>query len=268
MSVCDLLGMPAARGLFRRAIAQSGPPNAMSMDRAEEKTAKLMAELGIGDPARLRDVPASALLDAQARVVAERGAGPLPIMPVVDGTSIPVPPLRAIEEGVARDIPLVIGTNRDEAKLFMVGDPKNRDPDEAVLHRRIERAFSVNDIALGPDDAIGAYRSARIERGQPTDPRELWSAIETDRMFRIGSLRAAEAQARQQAATYCYLFEWESPAMGGALGSCHALEIPFVFGNLAAPTMDRFAGSGPAADRLSQQMMDAWIAFARTGDPT
>ena len=123
-------------------------------------------------------------------------------------------------------------------------------------------------MALGPDQAIDAYRAARKAVGLPTDPRELWSAIETDRMFRIGSLRAAEAQARHQSGTYCYLFDWESPAMGGALGACHALEIPFVFGNLSAPTMDRFAGSGPAAERLSHQMMDAWIAFAHHGDPS
>ena len=268
MSVCDLLGLPEARGLFHRAIAQSGPPNAMTMARAEETTAKVMAELGIADPARLRELPAEALLDAQGRLVAQRGPGPLPIMPVVDGVSIPVPPYQAIQQGAAADIRLVIGTNRDEAKLFMIADPRNREPDESVLRRRIERAFAVNDVALGPDQAIDTYRSARAARGQPIEPRELWSAIETDRVFRIGSLRAAEAQARHQAGTYCYLFDWESPAMGGALGSCHALEIPFVFGNLGAPTMDRFAGSGPAAERLSQQMMDAWIAFARHGDPS
>jgi para-nitrobenzyl esterase len=64
-----------------------------------------------------------------------------------------------------------------------------------------------------------------------------------------------------------YLFTWESPAMAGALGACHALEIPFVFGNLDIPTMDRFAGAGPDARRLSEQMSEAWIAFARTGDP-
>ena len=64
-----------------------------------------------------------------------------------------------------------------------------------------------------------------------------------------------------------YLFTWESPAMRGALGACHALEIPFVFGTLANPGMEKFAGSGPDAERLSTQMMDAWLAFARTGDP-
>ena len=86
-------------------------------------------------------------------------------------------------------------------------------------------------------------------------------------MFRIGSVRAADALSAAGSRTHMYLFTWESPAMQGALGACHALEIPFVFGTLASPGMDKFAGSGPEADRLSEQMMDAWLAFARTGDP-
>jgi para-nitrobenzyl esterase len=67
---------------------------------------------------------------------------------------------------------------------------------------------------------------------------------------------------------FVYLFTWESPARRGAFGACHALEMPFVFGTLWAPTQDRFAGSGPEAETLSRQMMDSWIAFARTGNPS
>jgi para-nitrobenzyl esterase len=76
----------------------------------------------------------------------------------------------------------------------------------------------------------------------------------------------AEAQAEHQPDTYHYMFDWESPVR--RLGACHALELPFVFGTLQAPGNERFAGSGPDAERLSQQMMDAWVAFARTGDPS
>lgn len=266
MSVADLLAMPGAHGLFRRAIVQSGPPNAVSIDRAADIAAKLAAELGAGSIGALRDLPTRTLLDAQANLVAQRRAEGLPLLPVVDGTSLPQPPQKAITEGVAGNVDLLIGTNRDEAKMFMVADPANRDPDEGVLRRRIEAIFRTHDIELSPDDVIDGYRNARAARGEPTDPRELWSAIDTDRMFRIGSVRAAESQARHNR-TYMYLFTWESPAMRGALGACHALELPFVFGTLANPGIDAFAGSGPAADRLSGQMMDAWLAFARTGDP-
>src|SRR4051812_13666017 len=188
MSVSDLLAMPSARGLFRRAIVQSGPPNAVTMDRAEEVTAKLVAELGVGSPTALRDIPTQALLDAQAALLAERRSAGLPLLPVVDDVTMPIAPQRAIADGAARDIALLIGTNRDEAKMFMVADPKNRDADEGVLHRRIEGIFRANDIVLSPDDIIDGYRDAREGRGQSTAPRDLWSAIESDRMFRIGSI--------------------------------------------------------------------------------
>jgi len=214
----------------------------------------------------LRELPLEALLSAQANLIAQRRTEGLPLLPVVDETSIPVAPQRAIADGVARDIALLIGTNRDEAKMFMVADPANRDPDVGVLHRRIEAIFRANDIVLSPDDIIDGYRAARAARGQSTTPRELWSAIDTDRMFRIGSIRAAESQSGFTS-TYMYLFDWESPAMGGALGACHALELPFVFGTLHDPGIDKFAGSGPDATRLSEQMMDAWLSFARNGDP-
>jgi para-nitrobenzyl esterase len=77
----------------------------------------------------------------------------------------------------------------------------------------------------------------------------------------------ALAQVQQGGDAYLYLFDWASPARHGALGACHALEMPFLFGTLRAPTQDRFAGKGPEAERLSAQMMDAWISFARSGRP-
>jgi para-nitrobenzyl esterase len=265
MSVSDLLAMPAARGLFRRAIVQSGPPNASAMDAAETTTAKLLAELGVTSPAAIRDLPVGQLLAAQLSLITER-RGAMSLIPVVDGASLPVAPRKALADGSAKGIDLMIGTNRDEWKMFMVADPANRDPDEEVLHRRIDGAFRFSDVALSPEVVIDGYRAARTARGDSADPRELWSAIESDRIFRVGSIRAAEAQAAH-APTYMYLFTWESPAMRGALGACHALEIPFVFNTLGVTTMSRFAGSGPAADALSDQMSDAWVAFARTGNP-
>lgn len=266
MSVADLLAVPAARGLFQRAIVQSGPPNAVPLARAEETAAKLLAELGVTIEG-LRDVPVPSLLAAQAALVADRRGGPLPLVPVVDGVVLPAAPGPAIADGSAAAVPLLIGTNRDEFKMFVVGDPKGRDPGEDVVRRRLERSFAAADLPVDPSALIEGYRDIRHRRGQPVEPRELWCAIESDRMFRVGSIRAAEAHAAHQARTFGYLFTWESPAMHGALGSCHALELPFVFGTLDSPGMDRFAGAGPAATALSEQMMDAWLAFARGSDP-
>jgi para-nitrobenzyl esterase len=85
-------------------------------------------------------------------------------------------------------------------------------------------------------------------------------------MFRVPAVRLAEAQ-QGHADTYMYLFDWESPAVGGRLGSCHALEVPFVFGTLHKPGMSSLTGSGPEPTRLAERMMDAWLAFARSGRP-
>ena len=99
-------------------------------------------------------------------------------------------------------------------------------------------------------------------------PRELWYAIETDRWFRVPATRLAERHAAHQPATYAYLFTWRSPALGGMLGSCHALEIPFVFGTLRQRVLEAPRSVAiPSARRVSAHMQKAWLAFARTGDP-
>src|ERR1700683_633502 len=267
MSVAALLAVPAAQGLFHRAIVQSGPPRAMPAERAAEMAAKLLGELDVAAVADLRRVPVTALLKAEASLYAQRPRTPLTLTPVVDGAVLQADPLNAIAAGAAADVPLLIGTNRDEFKLFIARHPGSSQPDEEALRRRIERIFRAADVHLDALETIESYRAIRDRQGQSIDPRELWSAIESDRLFRVASIRAAEAHAGHQPQTYNYLFTWESRAMRGALGACHALELPFVFGTLRLPGVDRFVGACPAADGLSGQMMDVWSTFARTGDP-
>jgi para-nitrobenzyl esterase len=267
MSVCDLLTMPAAAGLVRRAIAQSGPPVAVPMARAEELADRVVARLGLRRPADLRSVAVDAILDAQQAIAGASGVG-LPFLPVVDGTSLPEDPARSFSAGRAGGVPFLIGTNRDEATFFMVADPANRQPDEATVLRRLGRLFAAFGVEQDPAFVLDAYRAARARRGEDTSPRALWAAVQTDVVFRIGSTRAAAAHAACGNPTWCYLFTWPSPAMDGALGACHAVEIPFVLGTLDAPFMDRFVGSGPEVQSLAGRMMDAWLAFARVGDPS
>jgi para-nitrobenzyl esterase len=159
----------------------------------------------------------------------------------------------------------LIGTNRDEHKLYI--DPRRGPIDDAQLeqalrsvlpHRARERVGSV----------VATYRSSRQQRGLAHTNNDILDAIETASRFGIPASRLAEAQAAHQPDTYMYLFDWESPAAHGALGACHALELPFVFGTTNLPNMKRWAGASPEADRLSEQMMDAWLAFAKTGNPS
>ena len=112
-------------------------------------------------------------------------------------------------------------------------------------------------------DVIAAYRRGRGRRGEDTGAGDILTAIQSDYMFRIPVTRLVEAQNRNRQPAYNYLFTWKSPVLKGKLGACHTLEIGFVFGNYD----ERFCGTGPDANALSQTMQDAWIAFARTGNP-
>ncbi len=270
MSVGTLLGTPAAAGLFRRAIPQSGAAlNALSREHAERIAHRYLEVLGIarGSARSLLDLPVEKLLGAQneltVRLQSERPRLGMAFGPVVDGSVVPELPQRAVESGSARDVSLLVGTTRDEAKLFGPMDPSLGSLDEAGLAERVSE-FVPRERAGA---LVEAYRKARTERGEATEPRDLALAIDTDRIFRIPAIRLLDAQLRHRSDPFAYLVTWESPALQGALGSCHAVELAFVFGTLDKPGMADFSGSGAEAERLSANLMDAWLAFARTGSP-
>ncbi len=272
MSVGTLLGTPRAAGLFQRAIPQSGAAhNASPVDRAVETAERLMKALGLGpdDLDGLRTKSPAEFLDAQLQVVRDRSAWQkgLPFQPTVDGDLLPRPPLEAIADGLARDVSLLTGTNLDEWKLFGLSDPRARDLDRAGLLRRCGRNLAHHDDAESlATELVETYEKARTPH-RDTLPRELWFAIETDRIFRIPAVRLAEAQLAAGAPVYKYLFTWPSPLLDGALGACHALEIPFVFGMVEHSALGGFVGQGEAAVTLQSKMQDAWLAFAQSGDP-
>jgi len=272
MAVSTLLGMPAARGLFRAAIAQSGAAHHVHSPQSSARvTEAVLGELGISasELGKLRALPAAALVEAQQKVNSERRAGGLlAFCPSVDPASLPKPPLDAVREGAAAGVALLVGTNRDESKLFRLGVAQSASMTHESLVRRVRA--NLEALRASPEHAealVEAYRKAREGRAA-IEPGELLDAIDSDRTFRIPAIRLAEAQRRNEPRTFMYLFTWESPARRGTLGSCHALELPFMFGTLGAPTMDRFAGKGPEAEALSSRMMDTWIAFTRSGQPT
>ena len=193
----------------------------------------------------------------------------LPFQPVVDGEVIPGDPLAAIGAGGARHVPLLIGTNLDESKLFAPLDPEAASLDEAGLVARCEEAIGAGRAGaagLGRR-AVEVYRAARAARGERVEPGELWFAIETDRTMRHPAMSLAARQAAHQPQTYAYLFTWPSPVLGGMLGSCHALDLPFVFGTLEHRLLRPLVGRGPEAVALAERIQDAWVAFARTGRP-
>ncbi len=269
-AVGALLAMPSAKGLFHKAVLQSGTGRAAPVSAANSTIEAVLTELGrdASDTEALLSVGADELLEAQAVVAAKNareGLG-LSFGPVADGEVLPGAPLEIVRKGFSAGVPVMLGTNRDEVKLF-AASVRRDEIDDAELAKRVGRSVpkaSTDQLA----GLIGTYRTSREAKGLPTTNLDILDAIDTDLRFRVGAMRLAEAQVQHQPDTYLYLFTYASPARRGALGSCHALEMPFVFGTTkTAPTQDRFAGTGPDVDRLSEAMMDAWIAFARTGRP-
>jgi para-nitrobenzyl esterase len=273
MSAATLLATPAARGLFRRVVLQSGAARHVHDREDGLRVAEtFMKELALApdDVAGLRAVPVDALLAAQERCVATLAGvvRTVAFQPVVDGEVLPRQPLAAVREGSASAVPMLIGTNRDEWKLFGLNDRRVKTLDEAALLRRCARNIPGCDAAgrSFAERVIEAYRKARAGRAS-IEPRELWFAIESDRHFRWPAAQLAEAHARRQPRTYAYLFTWESPALGGALGACHALEVPFVFGCVSDGVLAELVGDPPGARSLSERMQEAWLAFARSDAP-
>jgi para-nitrobenzyl esterase len=263
MSVGSLLGMPEARGLFQRAIAQSGAAHiANTAEAATAVTRLLFEELGLapGDGAALRRAPVEAILAAQARCsLRTQLDGMIAFRPVVDGRALPEPPIDAIRGGLSREVAVLAGYTRDEWKLFSFMDPQAQRLDEAGLHARMELRTPGRGPAI-----VEAYGAVL---GPDAKLFEIFSAIERDRIFGIPAVRLAEAQEAAGGCAFLYLFTWEAALLGGGFGACHGIDVPFVMGSIGTPLGDRFAGSGPEAAALQERVMDAWLGFARSGDP-
>jgi para-nitrobenzyl esterase len=201
------------------------------------------------------------ILNAQAKIDAELGQGiglvnklgvPVgPFYPVVEGSVLPMTPLEAIQRRASADIPVLVGTNRDEMTLWGYDE---------VDEERLRKLAT----GLGADEEmIAVYRTVRPN----ASANDVLIAITTDHVFRIPAIRLAEARADHAARTWMYLFAWESRAFGGRLRATHALEIPFAFNNLDRPGVDVFLGEGPTPQHVADAMHGAWTSFIRTGNP-
>jgi len=255
--VSTLMAMPSAVGLFHRAIVQSGPGLRMTpREKATENAGKLLKELGISasETHRLSSLTAAQIVEANARVNSSglQGWGP-----VVDGDVLPHHPFDPVAPALSANIPLIIGTNKDEATLFLLADTELNTLDEVGLRVRVQSFVGDRVDAL-----LAAYRRAYPQ----VSPGDLFASIAGDRMMRMNSITLAERKYAQGAApVFMYLFTWETPALNGRLKSCHALEIPFVFDNIARG--GNFTGDAPECAAIAENMSEAWLAFARDGVP-
>lgn len=270
MSVSTLLAIPAARGLFHKAIAQSGAAhNTFTPAMGAAMTEQFMEKLGVSGLDGLLSASADDIAKAATKVEAKLYDDPsglggptgialaMAFQPVVDGEYLPTNPLVAVANGDAADVPFMTGTNLDEWNLFALMSPGGLD--DPKLLERLERIFGSGH----------PVRDAYAKDRPDASPDDLWNAVLTDATFRIPAIRLVEARANASTRTWQYLFTWATPAFGGVVKSCHALEIPFVFGVLGNQGAALFLG-GPVGDdlrELSVAMQDAWLSFARDGDP-
>jgi para-nitrobenzyl esterase len=282
MSVGDLLSMPRAEGLFRRAVLQSGAAHLVIPPAAAARIGARLAELleVPTERAAIADVPADRLLAAQAQVGAEVVTNPdpgrwgaevvastMPFHPVVDGVIVPAPPIDRITAGAGAEVDVLVGTNSDDWRMFPVlGGVIDQVTDEMLAGPvEVHGAQSCAAFGLPAERALPFYR-ARRPGGRPGD---LLAALLTDWWVRVPAMRLADAHAPAPGATYMYEFAWPSPAFGGRLGACHGLEIPFVFDTLDLGRDQMLGGAlgTHPPQRLADTVHGAWVAFATKGDP-
>jgi para-nitrobenzyl esterase len=266
--VCSLLTMPAARSFFHRAAIQSGASLRATEREAADKTARaLMAELGIspGRVDELQNVPVKRLLSAMTDMSKRQAAGPagglsgFAFSPVVDGKILPTHPFDPAASPMSAAIPILVGCTTHEQAFMVLGrDDESFNLDEAGLHKRIAALAGEANAAR----VINTYRKAHTG----VSPSEIYFLASTDRGMRINAIRLAERKyAQDKAPVYMYLFAWRSPALGGKMGAPHTVEIPFVFDNTDIPKV--MTSGGPEVKALAAKTSEAWIQFARSGNP-
>jgi para-nitrobenzyl esterase len=264
--VSTLMAMPAASGLFHKAIVESGPGLRSTTKEGATGMARLVLEkLAIAptDAAALAAAPTEKVLAAAfaaAEKVGPAGARFHALAPVVDGVVLDRHPFDPDASALSAGVPLLIGWNKDEMTLFNASEPWWGTLSEDEL------AKSVAEIAGGEEKGRALLAALRRLRPgySPTYLRS--SAVTASRMF-LGSVQQAERKAAQnQAPVYVYELVWETPIGNGVFKSPHTLEIPFVFANVDQAGV--LVGSGAEPKALERQMSDAWIAFARTGNPS
>jgi para-nitrobenzyl esterase len=261
MSVGTLLAMPRARGLFHKAILASGAASTVRGATAAAEHFNELAELLGPDAASvdgLQSMSVERLLEAFAELSARHAAEGLISTPVVGTPALPLAPIDAVASGATKHVPLIIGTNRDEWRLFAISNLASFELDETSAIDAIGN--------LVDEDAKAAYAAYR-ERLGDRSPGDAVIAAHGDAIFRAPALRLANAHVGAGGVAFAYLFCWESPNGAGFLGACHGIEMPFVFNTLGSDGGQSLVGpDGPP--ELAESVHATWAKFARTGSPS
>lgn len=259
--VGTLLSMPSAKGLFHRAIIESGPTiRLVERDSAAPNLDRLMSKLQLGknEQGELQKLPVEKIMAAYFAVLKDMGsADPMTegFSPMVDGTAIPAHPFYPVASSVSADVPLMLGSTRTEMTLQSPADAFSLNEDS--MRERVRGL--IGDKAA---PTIEAYRNAN----PGSTPSDLYFLIASDYRYGAPVMHIAERRAAlKRGPVYLYYFRWETPVQGGRLKSPHTIEIPFAFDNVKISA--NLTGGGAEAMALADKVSDTWLAFAKTGDP-
>ncbi|WP_240733227.1 carboxylesterase/lipase family protein [Kerstersia gyiorum] len=261
--VTALLGLPAAKGLFHKAIVQSGSGlwRLGSQEKAERATHGLLQELGLnaGNAARIQQLPVEQILAAYGKLLAKTG-GVSEFRPTLDGVVFREEPYDPRAVALAADVPVLVGYAQDEATFFLAGNPANFSISQAQLEARVQKFLQLTDAQTR--EILQSYAA----RYPGSTPAHQLIAIAGDYNYKLPTLAFADRQADLNgAAVYAYEFDWKSPARAGVLGAAHTSEVPFVFGTLDAAR----ALVQDSSDQIEvrNRLGAIWGQFARTGNP-
>jgi para-nitrobenzyl esterase len=255
--VSTLMAMPAAKGLFHRAIAQSGVAlRGTTADASAAAAQTLLGQLGVGagDLDRIQETPFERILGAL-----QAARPPLGFGPVVGGHALPRHPFDPEAPEISADVPMLLGSNLTE-RTFFPDTPL--DPiDDAALVGHVKRY-----TGLGDAEALRLIASYRKNRGD-ADNTFLYQLLSADWWMTANVTTQAERKAKLgRAPAYVYHFEKRTPVRDGKLKVPHTLEIAYAFDNIDLSTA--VTGTGADKQALADKMSAMWTAFARTGDPS
>jgi para-nitrobenzyl esterase len=269
--VSVLMGMPSAKGLFHRAIVESGSMlKANTVERSEKLTDLLIAELGLTASTidQLHTLPYAQLSHATQEVLRKNNPRPangvpnfrrmaeiLGFSPVVDGTILPAHPFDPQASAISADVPMLIGTTLNEF-VSGINHPEYEAMTDAELEQRVRGMFADKTPAI-----LAAFR----QRTPQAKPFDLWSHIAASTV-RENAIKQCKAKAALgKAPAYLYWFAWQTPILNGRPRAFHCAEIAFAFDN--TDRCENMTGGGPDARALAAKVSEAWIHFARTGNP-
>jgi para-nitrobenzyl esterase len=265
-----LMGMPAAKGLFHRAIVESGSMMRLgTVNKSQQFADLIVAELGLNQSSiqQIHSMPFERLVLASIKVMHDRNPAPggipnfrrladvLGFLPVVDGKILPAHPFDPQASPLSADVPMIIGSTLNEF-VTAVNHPEYESMTNDELQQRVKALYSEKAPQI-----IEVFRN----RSPKASPFDLWSRIGAAPVRQAAIAQAAAKTAQGAAPAYLYWFTWQTPVLNGRPRAFHCAELPFVFDN--TDRCETMTGGGADARSLAARMSEAWIRFARTGNP-